>query len=100
VIVHGLRVLGGRLLTVLDRTNSDLSEHITRIVRRIMDKRALADAVGPDDDLRDRGLSSLDIVNLMLTVETEFGIKIPERDMTPSNFRSVARIAELVRGLA
>jgi acyl carrier protein len=36
----------------------------------------------------------------MLTVETEFAIKIPERDMTPANFRSVARISNLVRGLS
>jgi acyl carrier protein len=92
------------LLTVLDRTNReaapDLAGRVTMIVRAIMDKRGITDAPGPSDDLRAAGLSSLDIVNLMLAVESELDIKIPERDMTPSNFRSIARIAELVRGLA
>jgi hypothetical protein len=36
----------------------------------------------------------------MLSVETEFADKIPEREMTPANFRSIARIADLVRGLS
>jgi acyl carrier protein len=49
-----------------------------------------------DVDLRASGLSSLGLVNLMLSVETEFDIKVPERDMTPANFRSIARIVELV----
>ncbi len=85
---------------MLDRANPDVTERVARIVRRMLDKRAIARAAGPDDDLRDAGLASLDIVNLMLAVETEFDVKIPEREMTPANFRSIARIAELVRGLA
>jgi acyl carrier protein len=36
----------------------------------------------------------------MLSVETEFDLKIPERDMSPANFRSIARIADLVRALS
>lgn len=88
---------------MLDRTHreatADLSGRLTLIVRGIMDKRGIARAVGSDDDLRGAGLSSLDIVNLMLSVETEFAVKIPERDMTPANFRSVARIANLVGAL-
>ena len=81
------------VLTVLDRTNVDVADRVALLVRRILGKRAIVRAVGPDDDLRACGLSSLEIVNLMLAVETEFAIKIPEREMTPSNFRSIARIA-------
>jgi acyl carrier protein len=81
---------------VLDHTNTDVTDRVTQLVRQIMSK----EAIGHDDDLRASGLSSLGLVNLMLTVETEFAIKIPERDMTPANFRSVARIADLVRGLS
>jgi acyl carrier protein len=39
------------------------------------------------------------MVNLMLAVEAEFDVKIPDRDMTPANFRSVARIEALVEKL-
>jgi acyl carrier protein len=39
------------------------------------------------------------MVNLMLAVESEFGLKIPDRDMTPANFRSILRIDALVGAL-
>jgi acyl carrier protein len=32
----------------------------------------------------------------MLSVEAEFDLKIPYRDMTPANFRSIARIDALI----
>ena len=81
---------------MLDCTDNDLTDRVAQLVRRVMGKRAILRPVGRDDDLRASGLSSLDIVNLMLSVETEFAVKIPERDMTPANFRSIARIAALV----
>jgi acyl carrier protein len=49
--------------------------------------------------LAECGLSSLDMVNLMLAVESEFDVKIPDRDMTPANFRTIGRIDALVAGL-
>jgi acyl carrier protein len=85
---------------VLDRTNSNVSalaaERITALVRAILEKRAITRAVGRDDVLGECGISSLDLVNLMLAVETEFELKIPDRDMTPANFRTIARIEALV----
>lgn len=85
---------------MLDRTTADVTDRVTQLVRRIMGKQAVTQAIGHDDDLRANGLSSLALVNLMLSVETEFAVKIPEREMTPANFRSIARIADLVRGLS
>lgn len=85
---------------MLDRTHADSTERIAELVRRLLAKRAIERSVGPDDDLSASGLSSLDLVNLMLSVETEFDIKIPDREMTPTNFRSIARIDALVRALA
>jgi acyl carrier protein len=86
----------GSVLTVLDRPKADVTDRVTSLVRQIMDKRSIVRPIGHDDDLRASGLSSLDIVNLMLSVETEFAVKIPEREMTPANFRSIARIAGLI----
>ena len=79
-----------------DRSTSDLAERVARLVHKVLEKRAVTRAVRHDEDLRAAGLSSLDLVNLMLSVETEFAVHIPERDMTPANFRSIARIAGLV----
>jgi len=82
---------------VLDCSDADLTNRVTSLVRKVMEKRAIVQPVGADDDLRACGLSSLDLVNLMLSVESDFSVNIPERDMTPANFRSIARIVDLVR---
>ncbi len=81
---------------MLDRINSSAADRITTLVRQILTKRSIDRPVGRDEDLTESGLSSLDMVNLMLAVEGEFDLKIPDQDMTPSNFRSVARIEALV----
>ena len=57
-------------------------------------------AAAPEQDLRGAGLSSLDTVNLMLAVEGEFDLFIPQPEMTPENFRSAADIARLIDRLA
>jgi acyl carrier protein len=85
--------------TVLDRIHPVTTDRVTTLVRQLLAKRAIDRAVGRDDDLSEAGLSSLDTVNLMLAVEAEFDVKIPDRDMTPANFRSVARIEALIAGL-
>ena len=81
---------------MLDRIDSSAADRITTLVRQILTKRSIHRPVGRDEDLTESGLSSLDMVNLMLAVEGEFDLKIPDQDMTPSNFRSVARIEALV----
>jgi acyl carrier protein len=84
---------------LLDRTNSNVSERISALVKAMLAKRSIGRPVGRDDDLGESGLSSLDIVNLMLAVEAEFDLTIPEPDMRPANFRSMARIEALVLNL-
>lgn len=84
---------------MLDRTNPTVTERVTALVGKLLAKRSIQRAVGRDDDLGESGLSSLDIVNLMLCIETEFDIKIPEHEMTPANFRSIARIEALLGDL-
>jgi acyl carrier protein len=85
-----------RKFTVSDRINSSSIERVTHLVRELLAKRAIDRPVGDDESLTEVGLTSLDTVNLMLSIETEFGIKIPDRDMTPSNFRSITQINRLV----
>jgi acyl carrier protein len=84
---------------LIDRIDSHSTERVARLVRQLMAKRSITRSVGYDDVLSECGLSSLDMVNLMLAVEIEFDIKIPDRDMTPSNFRSIAQIDKLVGAL-
>ena len=69
---------------------------IASLVQGILVKRAGFAEVGPEQNLTDAGLTSLDMVGLMLAIEDEFGIEIPQRAMTPANFRSIVAIERLV----
>ena len=46
-------------------------EQITDVVRRILADRGITRSFGAQDDLREVGLTSLDMVNLVLAVEAE-----------------------------
>ena len=70
---------------------------LVKLVERLLDPATVVPTPFPiDTQLSDLGLSSLKLVNLMLAVETEFDIMIPQGDITPENFHSVASIASLV----
>jgi acyl carrier protein len=84
---------------VLDRPDNGSEDRVTHLVRELLSRRGIDKPVALDDSLAEVGLSSLDIVNLMLGVEAEFAIKIPDREMTPTNFRSIAQIDKLVSKL-
>jgi acyl carrier protein len=81
------------------RTDPVLGQ-ITAIVEAMLVKRGGALAVAADQNLSEAGLTSLDMVNLMLAIEDEFGIEIPQRRMTPANFRTIAAIEQLVSNVA
>jgi acyl carrier protein len=85
--------------TVLNSTVPSQRERVVALVQERLARRAITKPVAADDDLRESGISSLDMVNLMLAVEAEFGLTIPEADMTPANFRSVVVIDALVANL-
>ena len=71
-------------------------DRITAITCRMLLKRGVAAIPGSGDNLREAGLTSLDMVNLMLAIEAEFDIEIPQSAMTPDNFDTVAAIDALV----
>jgi acyl carrier protein len=50
----------------------------------------------PDSRLADIGLTSMDMVNLMLGVEAEFDFTIPQSEITPENFRSVGTLERMI----
>jgi acyl carrier protein len=73
---------------------------ITSIVEALVAKRGGPPRIGADQNLTDAGLTSLDMVGLMMAIEDAFGIEIPQRRMTPANFRTVAAIEALVTTVA
>jgi acyl carrier protein len=78
------------------------AHRVLALVQEILARRSGGRPLAPillDDDLREAGLSSLEMVNLMLAVESEFGIAIPDGEMTPKNFRSISAIDTLITAL-
>ena len=72
---------------------------IYNVVQALLTKRDVQGAFDVSRSLQEAGLTSLDLVNLMLAIEAEFDLEIPQRDMTPENFRSIEAIERLVETL-
>jgi acyl carrier protein len=76
--------------------DADVSDRILGLVRAILKQNAIAAEVLPDSKLVDVGLTSMDMVNLMLSVEAEFDFTIPQDQITPENFQSVKTLQRMV----
>ena len=68
---------------------------IADIVHRILKSKHLNN-ISVDDNIRDAGLSSLELVNVMLAVEDAFDLTFPPDKLVPDNFRSIGAIEALV----
>lgn len=74
-----------------------VGERLIALVKQTLGAHATIPQPFPvERQLSDLGVSSLKMVNLMLAVELEFDIAIPQSDITPENFHSVAAIEALV----
>ena len=57
----------------------------------------LIDEVASDESFLASGiLDSLGVMQLVAFVESELGVKVPEADLVPENFDSVARVAAYI----
>jgi acyl carrier protein len=77
----------------------ELEPKIAAIVHRLLRDRSVDREFGIEENLRDVGLTSLDMTSLVFAVEADFAIEIPDRAITPANFTSVTSIGDLVRTL-
>ncbi|MET4798824.1 phosphopantetheine-binding protein [Bradyrhizobium sp. LB11.1] len=74
----------------------DLRNRITKLVKGILAQNSLAAEITPSTKLVDAGLTSMDMVNLMLGVEAEFDFTIPQTEITPENFQSVETLERMI----
>ncbi|HEY2709368.1 MAG TPA: phosphopantetheine-binding protein [Caulobacteraceae bacterium] len=81
-------------------SGSTVRTQVTAIVEALVAKRAGPTPVAADQNLTDAGLTSLDMVGLMLAIEDTFDIEIPQRRMTPANFRTIVAIETLIANVA
>jgi acyl carrier protein len=81
----------------VDMRANEVCDRLVALVKQVSGSAAVFPAPFPvDTQLSELGISSLKMVNLMLAVELEFDIAIPQSDITPENFQSVNAIRALV----
>jgi acyl carrier protein len=80
----------------MQNVDREIRSRITALVRSILAQNSITSVVAPDTLLVDIGLTSMDMVNLMLGVEAEFDFTIPQEQITPENFQSIQTLERLV----
>ena len=78
--------------------DADIRDRIVILVQGILEQNSVSAEVAAETRLVDIGLTSMDMVNLMLGVEAEFDFTIPQDKITPENFQSVATLERMVAG--
>ena len=84
---------------MLDHVNSSPAGRIGGLVEEILSRRGIDGPVAADAELARFGMTSIDMVEVMLGVEAEFDIAIPPTEITMDNFRSIAAMVGLVSRL-
>jgi acyl carrier protein len=80
--------------------DNDLADDlIPEMVRGFAPGVPAENARARDANLQDAGLTSIATVKLMLAIEAAYDIAIPDDELTPENFRTIAAIEALVARL-
>src|ERR1700722_8396975 len=86
--------IGGR--SHLQAVSADIRARVLALVEAILKQNSITVQVDPDSRLVDVGLTSMDMVNLMLGVEAEFDFTIPQSEITPENFQSIKTLESMI----
>ena len=76
--------------------SASVQNRILSVVRNILEQNDITVDLHPESRLVDIGLSSMDMVALMLKVEAEFDFIIPQPQISPENFQSVKTLELMV----
>ena len=71
-------------------------DRIIGLVERILERPAGAAPLPVMARLNELGMSSMKMISLMLAIEVEFDLSIPQTEITPENFDSIASVETLV----
>lgn len=74
-------------------------DRVVTVVQQVFEERSIERSVCANDILAEVGLTSLDMVKIVLLVESEFDLMVPITEITPANFRSISTISRLVSRL-
>lgn len=81
-----------------DRQNADRTtcERVMALVRQVLGPPAASRPLPIDARLSELGVSSIKMVNLMLSLELEFNMTIPQVEISPENFASIESVEQLI----
>ncbi|MHC2620339.1 acyl carrier protein [Bradyrhizobium huanghuaihaiense] len=74
----------------------NVQNRVLSVVRSVLQQNAIIAEVHPESRLVDIGLSSMGMVELMLKVEAEFDLILPQLEITPENFQSVKAMERMI----
>jgi len=83
-------------LEILMIEPTPVREKLISLVADILRRNGVERPVDGEADLINQGLTSVDMVHLMLAIEAAFDLTIPQSGLTPENFRSIATIEALL----
>ena len=75
-------------------------ERLLSLVRQILGAAAGSRPLPIDARLSDLGISSIKMVGLMLAIEAEFNLALPQDQITPENFHSIASMEAMLERIA
>jgi acyl carrier protein len=76
---------------------ASVQDRVLSVVRSVLEQNPITVDVQPESRLVDIGLNSMDMVALMLKVEAEFDLTLPQPEITPENFQSVKTLELMIR---
>jgi acyl carrier protein len=71
-------------------------ERVVSLIERILERPAGAEPLSVTVRLNELGMSSMKMISLMIAIEVEFDLSIPQADITPENFESIASVDAMV----
>ena len=77
--------------------SASVQDRVLFVVRSVLEQNSIKADVHPESRLVDIGLDSMDMVALMLKVEAEFDLTLPQPEITPENFQSVKTLELMIR---
>jgi acyl carrier protein len=74
-------------------------ERLLNLVRQILEQQNGVRPLPIDARLNDLGMTSIKMIKLMLAIELEFDLAIPQAEITPENFVSIASVEAMLSRL-
>ena len=71
---------------------------VKKVIKIIEEEFDSVSVESTDANLLDSGLNSVDIIQLIIHIEEDFGFEFPDEDLEIENFRSIDVLSEYISG--